>query len=90
MTLAASNSLSVNGLVLSSLTRALLISDVAGCVQLETDDTVLIKVLCPTQETCVFPLDLQAALEQARTEGASWVTIRNMDGQLIPENETIH
>lgn len=90
MTWAAINSLSVNGLLLSSLTRALLISDVAGYVQLEADDTVLIKVLCPTQETCVYPLDLQAALEQARSEGASWLTISNMDGHLVPENETVH
>lgn len=90
MTLAASNSLSVNGLLLSSLTRALLISDVAGCVQLETVDTVLIKVLSPTQETSVYPQDLQAALEQARAQGACWLTISNMDGQLIPENETFH
>ncbi|WP_371437694.1 MULTISPECIES: hypothetical protein [Polaromonas] len=80
----------MNGLVLSSLTRALLIADVAGCVQLETDDTVLIKVLSPTQETCVYPPDLQAALEQARTEGASWLTISFMENHLIPENETIH
>ncbi|MBP7780285.1 MAG: hypothetical protein KA045_01960 [Burkholderiaceae bacterium] len=90
MKLAAPNSLAVNGLVLSRLTRALLMSDVAGCVQLETDETVLIKVLCPTQETAVYPDDLKAALEQARSEGASWLAISNMECALLPESGTIH
>lgn len=90
MKLAAPNSLAVNGLVLSRLTRALLISDFAGCVQLETDETILIKVLCPTQETSVYPDDLKAAMEKARSEGASWLTISNMECVLLPENCTIH
>lgn len=90
MKLEASNSLSLNGLVLSNLTQALLISDVAGCVQLESDGTVLIKVLSPNQETTVYPDDLQAALDQARSEGASWLSISNMGNFLVPENETVH
>lgn len=90
MTLTANNSMSINGLVLSSLTRTLLITDVAGCVQLETDDTVLIKIVNPTQETCVYPQDLQAALEQARSEGACWLMISNMEGNHIIEDTTMH
>ncbi len=90
MKLAAHNALTVNGLVLSRLTRALLMSDVAGCVQLETDQTVLIKVLSPAQETAVYPDDLKAALEQARSEGSGWLAISNMDSALLPENVTIH
>lgn len=90
MTFPVNNSLSINGLVLSSVTRALLIADVAGCVQMETDDTVLIKVLCQTQETCVYPQDLQAAMTQARSQGADWLTFSNMEEPLLPESGTIH
>lgn len=90
MKLTAPNSLAVNGLVLSRFTRVLLMLDVAGYVQLETNETVLIKVLCPTQETTAYPDDLKAALEQARSEGASWLEISNMESALLPENGTIH
>jgi hypothetical protein len=90
MSLDVHNSMPINGLVLSPLTRALLISDVAGCVQLETEDTVLIKVLCPTQDVSVYPQDLQAAFKEARTQGAGWLTISNMEGFILPECESIH
>lgn len=90
MNLTSNNATSVNGLVLSSLTRMLLIADAAGCVQLETNDTILIKVVSPDQETCAYPQDLQAALELARSEGASWLTISNIEGNHIPDNVTLH
>lgn len=80
----------INAQVLSPLTRALLMVDGAGCVQMETDTHVMVKVLCPTQDVNVYPDDLKAALQEARDQGAGWLTFSHMEGMFLPECETIH
>jgi hypothetical protein len=90
MTHSSLTTLVLNGQVFSALTRALLIADIAGCVQLETPDGVLIKLTNPAHETSVYPMDLHAAIEMARSQTCEWLQIRDLSIAQVPENETYH
>lgn len=65
----------VNGMLMSSITMHLLAEDMADCVQIETEDGYLVKVLPPEQDFGLYPQDLRDVMDSARTRNADWLCI---------------
>ena len=70
-----SNSMLIKGELLSTLTMELLRNDAAECVQIETTDGFLVKVLPVEQDLETCPYDLQSLIAMAREENKDWLHI---------------
>lgn len=75
MTNQPSNTLHVNGMLLSTLTMELLGSETAEFFHLNEERGVLIKVVLAEHDVVDCPSDLREVIEIARTEAKDWVFI---------------